>query len=68
MKIPEDEESETLGGLVFAQLNVIPEDGSHPEVDVYGLHIRVDTLTDRRVEWATVSKLPPAAPDEDEKE
>ena len=57
---PEEEESETLGGLVFAQLNVIPEDGSHPEVDACGLHIRVDTLTDRRVEWATVTKLPPA--------
>ena len=63
VKFPEDEESETLGGLVFAQLNVIPEDGSHPEVDVYGLHIRVDTLTDRRVEWATVTKLPPAPAD-----
>ena len=43
-------ESETLGGLVFAQLNVIPEDGSHPEVELYGLHIRVEELTDRRVE------------------
>ena len=68
MKFPEDEESETLGGLVFAQLNVIPEDGSHPEVDVYGLHIRVDTLTDRRVEWATVTKTPPAPSDAGEKE
>ena len=68
VKFPEEEESETLGGLVFAQLNVIPEDGSHPEVDVYGLHIRVDTLTDRRVEWATVTKLPPADPDGEEKE
>ena len=56
---PEDEESETLGGLVFAQLNVIPEDGSHPEVEVYGLPIRVEVLTDRRVERATVPKLPP---------
>ena len=68
VKFPEDEESETLGGLVFAQLNVIPEDGSHPEVDVYGLHIRVDTLTDRRVEWATVTKAPPAPSDAGEKE
>lgn len=55
---PEDEESETLGGLIFAQLSVIPEDGSHPEVSVYGLHIRVDELSDRRVEWASISKLP----------
>ena len=62
VEFPEDEESETLGGLVFAQLNVIPEDGSHPEVDVYGLHIRVEELSDRRVEWATVTKLPPEEP------
>ena len=57
--IPEDEEAETLGGLVFAQLSVIPEDGSHPEVETHGLHIRVERLSDRRVEWAMVSKLPP---------
>jgi len=57
--IPEDEEAETLGGLVFAQLSVIPEDGSHPEVEAHGLHIRVERLSDRRVEWAMVSKLPP---------
>ena len=56
--LPEDEDAETLGGLVYAQLSVIPEDGSHPEVDAYGLHIRVEELSDRRVEWASVSKLP----------
>ena len=55
---PEDEESETLSGLVFAQLPMIPEDGSHPEVEVHGLRIRVETLADRRVEWALVSRLP----------
>ena len=65
MEFPEDEESETLGGLVFAQLNVIPEDGSHPEVELYGLHIRVEELTDRRVEWATVTKLAPSESEED---
>lgn len=59
MDFPEDEEAETLGGLVFAQLSVIPEDGSCPVVDADGLHIQVEQLSERRVEWALVSKLPP---------
>ena len=57
---PEDEESDTLGGLVFAQLSAIPQDGSQIEVDACGLHIKVLELTDRRVEWALVSKIPAA--------
>ena len=59
MEFPE-EESDTLGGLVFAQLSVIPEDGSQLEVDACGLHIKVLNFTDRRVEWALVSKVEPS--------
>ena len=59
MEFPEDEESETLGGLVFDQLPVIPEDGPcQVEVDTHGLHIQVESIADRRVDWALVSKLP----------
>ena len=61
MEFPEDEESDTLGGLVFAQLSAIPEDGSQVAVDTCGLHIQVQNFTDRRVEWALVSKLPPVS-------
>ena len=64
VRFPEDEEADTMGGLVFAQLSVIPDDGSHPEVEVYGLHIVVEELAERRVEWTRVSKLPPALPEE----
>ena len=59
MEFPEDEESETLSGLVFDQLPVIPEDGPcQVEVDTHGLHIQVESIADRRVDWALVSKLP----------
>ena len=57
MEFPEEEEAETLGGLVFARLDVIPADGSHPAVEADGLRIQVEKLSDRRVEWARVSKL-----------
>ena len=63
---PDDEEAETLGGLVFAQLSVIPEDGSRPLVEVYGLRIQVESLRERRVEWALVSRLP--RPDDEDEE
>ena len=57
VEFPEEEESDTLGGLVFAQLSVIPEDGAQLEVDTRGLRIKVLNFTDRRVEWALVSRL-----------
>jgi len=60
-------ESDTLGGLVFSQLTVIPEDGETPEVDVCGLHIKVLALADRRVEWAEVSVNPKEDDDEESK-
>jgi putative hemolysin len=65
VELPEDEDFDTLGGLVYSQLSTIPEDGSHPVVEAYGLHIRVEKLEDRRVEWALVSKaeVKPAAED-----
>ena len=66
--MPADEEFDTLGGLVFAQLTTIPEDGCQPEVHCFGLTIRVTEITDRRVEWAIVKKDPPPEPEEGEGE
>jgi putative hemolysin len=57
LDIPEDEEYETLGGLIFSGLTVIPDDGSHPVVERLGLRITVEALQDRRVEWARVEKI-----------
>ena len=65
IELPEDEEYDTLGGLVFSRLTEIPADGEHPEVECYGLRIRVEELSDRRVEWAVVEKLVHASEDAD---
>ncbi len=60
LDIPEEDEDEyeTLGGLVFGQLAVIPEDGTKPRVTALGLDIQVEEIADHRIEWATVRKLP----------
>ena len=55
--LPLDEEYDTLGGLVYSQMNVIPRDGEQPELDVCGLHVKVERIVDRRVASALVSVL-----------
>ncbi len=59
MELDEDEDCDTLGGLVFSQLSEIPSDGERPVVTCRGLRIAVEQISDRRVEWAIVEKLPP---------
>lgn len=71
MELSEEEEDEvdgidTMAGLVFSQLSVIPEDGTHPEVEALGLHLRVEKISDHRIEWITLSKLPKPEPAEEE--
>jgi len=58
IELPEDEEFDTLGGLIFSELTEIPADGTTPEIVAYGLHIKVEEMSDHRVEWARVGKLP----------
>ena len=48
--LPLDEDYDTLSGLVFSQLSSIPQDGSHPELDVAGLHIYVEEISDHAPE------------------
>ena len=55
----EDLDYNTLGGYIFDHLGFIPPDGSHEEFTADGLHIRIEQMEDRHVEWALVTKLPP---------
>lgn len=51
--LPEDD-YDTFGGLVFGILGTVPEDGSTPELEAYGLSIKVTKILEHRVESATV--------------
>lgn len=56
----ESEDIETLGGLIFAQLNAIPDDGPCSEVVVVGnLEISLEAVEDHRVSWAKIRIVEP---------
>ena len=57
MELPEDDDYDTLGGMVFSCLHTIPADGTVLDVEVNGLSIHVDQLKERRIESALVRKL-----------
>lgn len=48
------EDYETFAGFVFGLLGSIPPDGSTPELEEYGLTIKVTQIKDRRLESAVV--------------
>ncbi len=54
----EDEEVEftTLGGFILSLLGVIPEEGSTPEVEASGLHLRVLSVADHRIEQVEIER------------
>lgn len=55
----EDRDFDSVGGLVFHELAMVPEDGSHPVVDVCGIRICVEQMQERRILWTLISKLDP---------
>ncbi len=61
--LPLDEDYDTFGGLIFSQFTLIPNDGTHPEMDCYGLHIVVEKIEEHRIEKALVTKLYADEPD-----
>lgn len=64
VELPLDEDYDTFGGLIFSQFTLIPDDGSHPELDCCGLHIVVEKIEEHRIEKALVTKLPDEKDDE----
>lgn len=55
----EDEDYDTVGGLIISLLQAIPEDGVSFDVEGFDLHIQVkaEDIQDRRIEKAYIRKL-----------
>jgi putative hemolysin len=60
VNLPEDD-YDTFGGFIFGLLGSIPEDGSTPELDEYGLHVKVIEIRNHRLENAIVCLLDSAS-------
>lgn len=53
IKLPEDN-YDTFGGFIFGLLGTIPEDGSTPQLEEWGLHVKVTEIKNHRLESAIV--------------
>ena len=58
IEIPEDEDYDTVGGMILSCLRTIPEDGSRPLVQVNGLELQTEKVEDHRIRSVLVRKLP----------
>ena len=66
MEIPEDDDYDTVGGMVLSCLRTIPEDGSRHLVHVNGLDIQVEKVEDHRIQSVLIRKTPEEAqPEQD---
>ncbi len=55
LDLPLDDGYDTIGGLILNELGTIPDEGSQPEIDYYGLHFKVLSVLDRRIEWVEIT-------------
>jgi len=51
------EEYDTFAGMVIGLLGNIPEDGSTPEIEEYGLNIKITLIEDHRLKTAVICKV-----------
>ena len=58
MELPEDEDYDTVGGMLLSCLRTIPEDGSRPLVQGHGLELQAEKVEDHRIRSVLVRKLP----------
>lgn len=58
------EDVDTFSGLVFGELDMIPDDGKQDiELDFKGLHIHISHIEDHQISYALISKIILSDPD-----
>ena len=67
IELPTDK-YDTVGGYVFSNYGVIPDDGTEFETEIDRLHVKVTKIQDHRIVAMTVTLLPEPEEDEDEDE
>ncbi len=60
------EEYNTIAGMILGELGTIPEDGTTPSLEAYGLSIKVLKIEDHRIEIVKVAKIIPETDSSDE--
>ncbi len=68
IELEENEDYDTIGGMVLSTLSQIPEDGTTLDVTINGLDIHVTKIEDRRIEEAIIRKAKPAEEESKEEE
>ena len=68
IELEENEDYDTIGGMVLSTLSQIPEDGTTLHTVVGGLDIQVTKIEDRRIEEAIVKKAEPKKEETETKE
>ncbi len=60
------EEYNTFAGMILAELGTIPDDGATPELEAFGLSIKVTKISEHRIEETLVALIEPETNKEDE--
>ena len=68
IELEENEDYDTIGGMVLSTLSQIPEDGTQLDCRINGLDIHVTKIEDRRIEEAIVRKADPSAGEDKDEE
>ena len=58
LNIPDDEDYDTLGGLLTDRLGRIPQEGEHPQVKIGRVLFTVEGVEERRISKVLAQILP----------